>query len=71
MTSVKVRKTNWHQGISDWLTSHLETGKYGFNRETLEPDYSYFEYVFTDDEDATAFTLTFNITHYEDWIYRN
>lgn len=65
MTSVKIRKTKWHQELSDWLAGHLETGKYGFNRETLEPDYLYFEYVFIDAEDATAFTLTFNHTVFE------
>ena len=67
MISVKVSKTKWCQAISDWLTSHLETGKYGYNRETLEPDYEYFEYLFIDAVDATAFTLTFNITWHENW----
>jgi len=69
VNAVRVGKTRWHQEISDWLTVKLETGKYGFNRETLEPDYAYFEYWFVDAEDATAFSLTFDIT-YEDWFHR-
>jgi hypothetical protein len=71
VNAVRIGKTKWSQEISDWLTTQLETGKYGFNRETLEPDYEYFEYLFIDAEDATAFSLTFSNTIYEYRIYRN
>ena len=71
MIAVRVGKTKWSSPISDWLTAQLETGKYGFNRETLEPDYAYFEYYFVNAEDATAFSLTFSDTIHEDRIYRN
>ena len=71
MKAVKIVKTKWYQLISDWLSTHLETGKYGFNRDTLEPDYEYFEYYFINSEDATAFSLTFSDKIYEDRIYGN
>ena len=71
MNAVRVGKTKWSQRISDWLVAQLETGKYGFNRDTLEPDYEYFEYYFINAEDATAFSLTFSDTIHEDRIYRN
>lgn len=69
MIAVRVGKTNWHYAMSDWLVTQLEIGKYGFNRKTLEPDFPYFEYIFIHAEDATAFSLTFNIITNEDWIY--
>ncbi len=43
----------------DWLKSNLQDGKYGFIRYTLDPDYDYFEFVFTDAEDAMMFGIMF------------
>ena len=67
MIAVRVGKTKWISKISDWLVSQLETGKYGFNRDTLEPDYPYFEYWFVDSEDAVAFVLTFQEANTAEW----
>ncbi len=60
MSSVKVRKIEWSPQILDWLTAQLLEGKYGFNVDTLQPDYEHFEYWFIDGEDALAFRLTFS-----------
>lgn len=60
MTGVRIRKIKWCQAMSDWLMFQLEAGKYGLNRETLEPDFNYFEYWFINAEDATAFRIMFS-----------
>ncbi len=60
MNAIKIRKTAWSQKIQDWLTAQILVGKYGFNVNTLQPDYEYFEYWFIDGEDALAFGITFS-----------
>lgn len=59
MNIVRVDKSKWTSDIWIWLDSQVQIGKYGFNKETLAPDYSYFEYWFVHSEDATAFILSF------------
>jgi len=71
MKAVRVEKAKWSREMSDWLTAQLETGKYVLIPKTLEPNYEYFEYLFVNSEDATAFSLTFSNTIYEYRIYRH
>jgi len=59
VTKVKLNKVKWRSDVTDWLVSRIEFGKYGFNRDTLDPDYEYFEYWFIEPEDALIFRLTF------------
>lgn len=64
---VRIGKTKWIFDISNWLVTQLTPGKYGFNKDTLEPDYSYFEYWFLNSEDALAFRMTFSDTFNGYW----
>jgi hypothetical protein len=59
VTSVRITKTKWSFLVSAWLREHFVTGEFWFNKETLEPDYSYFEYCFVNSEDAVAFRINF------------
>jgi hypothetical protein len=60
MNLVEVRKPAWCPQILDWLKAQVIAGEYGFNVESLGPDYEHFEYWFTYGEDALAFKLTFS-----------
>lgn len=59
MTSVRITKTKWSNQVTEWIILHFVDGEFWFNRETLEPDYSYFEYCFVNPEDALAFKINF------------
>lgn len=59
LSRVKIQKTEWEKSSLEWLKHNMITGMYGFNQETLEPDYTYFEFLFIDPEDAIMFALLY------------
>lgn len=61
MIIVRVEKVKWNPEMSNWLVQKMEVGKYGMLKDSLSPEFTHFEYVFLDDNDALIFSLTFNI----------